>query len=140
MPATPRIVVAKPGLDGHDRGAKVIAKALMEAGFEVVYTGRHQTPAQIVRAVVQEDAGVLGMSILSGAHIPLAQQVTALLRDEGLDDVRVLVGGTIPVEDFAELRECGVDAVFTPGTKMSDVVALVRSYAAEIEATNNLNP
>jgi methylmalonyl-CoA mutase, C-terminal domain len=134
MPKLPRIVIAKPGLDGHDRGAKVIARALMDAGFEVIYTGRHQTPEQIVAAVIQEDAGVLGMSILSGAHITLVQEVTAQFKKNGVNDVRILVGGTIPVEDFPELRACGVDGIFTPGTKMSDVVDLVRAFAADVES------
>ena len=131
-----RIVIAKPGLDGHDRGAKVIARALRDAGFEVIYTGRHQTPEQVVRTVVQEDADVLGLSILSGAHLSLVQDVSRLLQEQGVTDVRILVGGTIPLDDFAELRASGVDAIFTPGTKMSEVVGQVRAFAAELEAAD----
>jgi methylmalonyl-CoA mutase, C-terminal domain len=131
-----RIVIAKPGLDGHDRGAKVISRALRDAGFEVIYTGRHQTPEQIVRAVIQEDADVLGLSILSGAHLSLVHDVSRLLDEQGVGDVRILVGGTIPLDDFGELRTYGVDAIFTPGTKMSDVVDQVRAFAAELEAAD----
>ena len=126
-------MIAKPGLDGHDRGAKVIARALRDAGFEVIYTGRHQTPEQIVAAVIQEDAQVLGLSILSGAHISLVQDITSQMRSQGITDVRVLVGGTIPLQDFAELRSHGVDGIFTPGTKMSDVVTQVRGFAADLQ-------
>jgi methylmalonyl-CoA mutase, C-terminal domain len=117
-----RVVLAKPGLDGHDRGIKVVGRALRDAGFEVVYTGRHQTPEQIVRTVVQEDADVLGLSILSGAHVSLVADVRDLMISSGVGDVRVVLGGTIPADDFGELRRLGVEQIFTPGTNLSDVV------------------
>ena len=110
-----RVVVAKPGLDGHDRGAKIIARALRDAGMEVIYTGLHQTPEQIVATVIQEDADAVGLSILSGAHMTLVPRIVELLRGEGVEDVVVTVGGTIPSDDIPELRELGVAAVFTPG-------------------------
>lgn len=132
-PATPpasrtiRVVVAKPGLDGHDRGAKVIARALRDAGMEVIYTGLHQTPEQIVATVVQEDADAVGLSILSGAHMTLVPRVLALLGDEGATDVVVVAGGTIPADDAVELRRLGVDAIFTPGTTTREIVGFLRS-------------
>ena len=110
-----RVVVAKPGLDGHDRGAKIIARALRDAGMEVIYTGLHQTPEQIVETVLQEDADAVGLSILSGAHMTLVPRIAALLKDEGAEDVVLVVGGTIPSEDIPELKELGVAEVFTPG-------------------------
>ena len=110
-----RVVVAKPGLDGHDRGAKVIARALRDSGFEVVYTGLHQTPEQVVQAVVQEDADAVGLSLLSGAHLTLVPRVVQLLADVGRDDVLVIVGGIIPENDIPILKAQGVAAVFTPG-------------------------
>ena len=110
-----RVVVAKPGLDGHDRGAKIIARALRDAGMEVIYTGLHQTPEQIVETVIQEDADAVGISILSGAHMTLVPRIMALLREQGAEDVLVVVGGTIPNEDVAELQRQGVAGVFTPG-------------------------
>ena len=110
-----RVVVAKPGLDGHDRGAKIIARALRDAGMEVIYTGLHQTPEQIVETVIQEDADAVGLSILSGAHMTLVPRVVELLREQGVDDVVVTVGGTIPADDIPELKELGVAEVFTPG-------------------------
>ena len=118
-----RVVVAKPGLDGHDRGAKVIARALRDAGFEVIYTGLHQTPEQVVQAVVQEDADAVGLSLLSGAHLTLVPRIVELLRAEGLEDVLVVVGGIIPDGDIPVLKEGGVDLVFTPGTSLPSIVA-----------------
>ena len=121
---TIRVVVAKPGLDGHDRGAKIIARALRDAGMEVIYTGLHQTPEQIVATVVQEDADAVGMSILSGAHMTLVPKVVSLLKDQGVDDVIVTVGGTIPADDVPELKELGVAEVFTPGAPTDAIVGL----------------
>jgi methylmalonyl-CoA mutase C-terminal domain/subunit len=112
------VVVAKPGLDGHDRGAKVIARALRDAGFEVIYTGLHQTPEQVVRAVIQEDADAVGLSLLSGAHLTLVPRVIAGLREEDRDDVLVLVGGIIPEGDIPLLKDQGVAQVFTPGAPL----------------------
>ena len=117
-----RVVVAKPGLDGHDRGAKVIARALRDAGFEVIYTGLHQTPEQVVQAVVQEDADAVGLSLLSGAHLTLVPRVVQGLRDEGLADVLVVVGGIIPDGDIPALTEAGVHLVFTPGAPLPAIV------------------
>ncbi|HXY43577.1 MAG TPA: cobalamin B12-binding domain-containing protein [Acidimicrobiales bacterium] len=116
-----RVVVAKPGLDGHDRGAKVIARALRDAGFEVIYTGLHQTPEQVVQAVVQEDADAVGLSLLSGAHLTLVPKVVAGLRREGLDDVVVVCGGIIPDKDIPVLKEAGVSEVFTPGAPLPEI-------------------
>jgi methylmalonyl-CoA mutase, C-terminal domain len=121
-----RIVVAKPGLDGHDRGAKVIARALRDAGMEVIYTGLHQTPEQIVATVIQEDADAVGLSILSGAHMTLVPRIVELLREQGAGDVVVTVGGTIPAEDIAELKALGVAEVFTPGTSTDAAVGFIR--------------
>ncbi len=114
-------MVAKPGLDGHDRGAKVIARALRDHGFEVIYTGLHQTPEQVVEAVLQEDADALGLSMLSGAHMTLVPRVIDLLRDRGADDVLVVAGGIIPDADIGALKERGVAAVFTPGTSLDTI-------------------
>ena len=111
-----RVVVAKPGLDGHDRGAKIIARALRDAGMEVIYTGLHQTPEQIAATVVQEDADAIGLSILSGAHMTLVPKVVKLLGEQGIDDVVITVGGTIPADDVPELKRLGVAEVFTPGS------------------------
>jgi len=122
-----RVVVAKPGLDGHDRGAKIIARALRDAGMEVIYTGLHQTPEQIVETVIQEDADAVGLSILSGAHMTLVPRILELMKAEGLDDVIVTVGGTIPAEDIAELKALGVAEVFTPGASAQAAVDLIRS-------------
>jgi len=119
MDRTYRVVVAKPGLDGHDRGAKVIARTLRDAGFEVVYTGLHQTPEQIVQAVIQDDA--LGLSLLSGAHLVLVPRVIDLLKSEGRDDVLLLVGGIIPDDDIAGLESLGVARVFTPGASLAEI-------------------
>ena len=121
MKRTYRVVVAKPGLDGHDRGAKVIARALRDAGFEVVYTGLHQTPEQIVHAVVHEDAEALGLSLLSGAHRVLVPRVVELLRAAGRDDVIVVVGGIIPEGDIGDLEAVGVARVFTPGASLGEI-------------------
>jgi len=120
------VVVAKPGLDGHDRGAKIIARALRDAGMEVIYTGLHQTPEQIVETVIQEDADAVGLSILSGAHMTLVPRVLELLRDQGAGDVVVTVGGTIPADDAQRLRELGVAGVFTPGASTQDVIEFIR--------------
>jgi methylmalonyl-CoA mutase C-terminal domain/subunit len=121
-----RVVVAKPGLDGHDRGAKIIARALRDAGMEVIYTGLHQTPEQIVETVIQEDADAVGLSILSGAHMTLVPRVLELLASEQAEDVVVMVGGTIPSDDVAELRELGVAGVFTPGAPTSEAIDFIR--------------
>jgi methylmalonyl-CoA mutase C-terminal domain/subunit len=125
-----RVVIAKPGLDGHDRGAKVIARALRDAGMEVIYTGLHQTPEQIVETVVQEDADAIGISILSGAHMTLVPRILELLRNEGAEDVLVIVGGTIPAADADSLREQGVAAVFTPGTSTTAIIEYLQAHAA----------
>jgi methylmalonyl-CoA mutase, C-terminal domain len=128
-----RVVIAKPGLDGHDRGAKVIARALRDAGNEVIYTGLHQTPAQIVATAIQEDAAVVGLSVLSGAHLTATQDVITLLKEQGAADVRVIVGGIIPDADIPVLRAMGVHAVFTPGANIKSIVDAVRQAAAETE-------
>jgi methylmalonyl-CoA mutase, C-terminal domain len=124
-----RIVVAKPGLDGHDRGAKIIARALRDAGMEVIYTGLHQTPEQIVATAIQEDADVIGVSILSGAHMTLVPRIIDLLRAEGADPIPLLVGGTIPEEEADELRRMGVAGVLGPGASLADVVESFRRAA-----------
>ena len=116
-----RVVLAKPGLDGHDRGVKIITRALRDAGFEVIYTGLHQTPEQVAHTVVEEDADALGLSILSGAHMTLFPRVLELLREAGADDVIVFGGGIIPDNDIAALRELGVSTIFTPGTTMASI-------------------
>jgi methylmalonyl-CoA mutase C-terminal domain/subunit len=126
-----RVVVAKPGLDGHDRGAKIIARALRDAGMEVIYTGLHQTPEQIAATVIQEDADAVGLSVLSGAHMTLVPRVLELLREQGADDVVVTVGGTIPADDVPELKELGVAEVFTPGASTDDIVDFVRGAVGE---------
>jgi methylmalonyl-CoA mutase C-terminal domain/subunit len=119
-------VIAKPGLDGHDRGAKIIARALRDAGMEVIYTGLHQTPEQIVETVLQEDADAVGLSILSGAHMTLVPRVVQLLREQDAGDVIVTVGGTIPAQDIPELKELGVAEVFTPGAPTSAIIEFIR--------------
>jgi methylmalonyl-CoA mutase C-terminal domain/subunit len=124
-----RVVIAKPGLDGHDRGAKVIARALRDAGMEVIYTGLRQTPEQIVSAALQEDADVIGLSILSGAHNHICPEVLRLLREQGLDDVLVVVGGIIPDVDAQKLKEMGIAAVFPPGTPMQGIVEFIDARA-----------
>jgi methylmalonyl-CoA mutase cobalamin-binding domain/chain len=121
-----RVVVAKPGLDGHDRGAKIIARALRDAGMEVIYTGLHQTPEQIVETVLQEDADAAGLSILSGAHMTLVPRIMELLKAQGADDVVVVLGGTIPNEDIPELKELGVSEVFTPGAPVQGIIDFIR--------------
>jgi methylmalonyl-CoA mutase C-terminal domain/subunit len=127
---TIRVVVAKPGLDGHDRGAKIIARALRDAGMEVIYTGLHQTPEQIAATVIQEDADAVGLSILSGAHMTLVPRVVESLREQGAEDVVVVVGGTIPAEDIDELKQLGIAEVFTPGAPTDEIVAFLRSSVA----------
>ena len=129
-----RVVIAKPGLDGHDRGAKVIARALRDAGHEVIYTGLHQTPGQIVACAIQEDASVIGLSVLSGAHLTATQDVMNLLAEQGAGEVRVIVGGIIPHADIAVLHAMGVRAVFTPGADLGSIVETVRQAAAEAVA------
>ena len=121
-----RVVVAKPGLDGHDRGAKIIARTLRDAGMEVIYTGLHQTPEQIAETVIQEDADVVGLSILSGAHMTLVPRVTALLKEKQAEDVIVILGGTIPADDIPELKRLGVSEIFTPGASTQEIVDFVR--------------
>jgi len=125
---TVRVVVAKPGLDGHDRGAKIVARALRDAGFEVIYTGLHQTPEQIVATAVQEDADAIGLSVLSGAHNYLFKRVLELLAEKGAGDVVVFGGGIIPPEDVAALKAIGVRELFTPGTSTQDIVRFVREH------------
>jgi methylmalonyl-CoA mutase C-terminal domain/subunit len=125
-----RVVIAKPGLDGHDRGAKIIARALRDAGMEVIYTGLHQTPEQIVETAIQEDADAVGISILSGAHMTLVPRIVDLLQERGADDVVVLVGGTIPDDDAEELRRRGVAAVFGPGSTTGEIVAFLGDAVA----------
>ena len=120
------MVIAKPGLDGHDRGAKIIARALRDAGMEVIYTGLHQTPEQIVETAIQEDADAVGISILSGAHMTLVPRILEGLKESGAEDVVVVVGGTIPDDDAAELRSAGVAEVFTPGAPTSEIVEFLR--------------
>jgi methylmalonyl-CoA mutase C-terminal domain/subunit len=127
-----RVVVAKPGLDGHDRGAKIIARALRDAGMEVIYTGLHQTPEQIVETVVQENADAVGLSILSGAHMTLVPRIIELLRAQDVDDVVITLGGTIPAEDIAELKALGVAEVFTPGAPTDVAVEFIRSAVAAV--------
>ena len=122
-----RVVVAKPGLDGHDRGAKIIARALRDSGMEVIYTGLHQTPEQITETVIQEDADAIGVSILSGAHMTLVPKIVELLEAQGVEDVLITVGGTIPAKDIEALKEMGVSGVFTPGSPTDDIVEFIRS-------------
>jgi methylmalonyl-CoA mutase C-terminal domain/subunit len=126
-----RVVVAKPGLDGHDRGAKIIARALRDAGMEVIYTGLHQTPEQIVETVLQEDADAVGLSILSGAHMTLVPKVIELLREQEAGDVVVTVGGTIPAQDIQELKELGVAEVFTPGAPTQAIIDFIRGAVTD---------
>ena len=130
MPAI-RVVIAKPGLDGHDRGAKVIARALRDAGMEVIYTGLRQTPEQIVAAALQEDADVIGLSILSGAHMHICPRVMELLRERGMADVMVVVGGIIPDVDIPKLNAIGITGIFLPGTPMQTIVEFIRRHARD---------
>ena len=131
MVAPIRIVVAKPGLDGHDRGAKVIARALRDAGHEVIYTGLHQTPEQIVETAIQEDADVIGLSVLSGAHMTLFKKLIALLEERDAGDITVIGGGIIPEGDIPLLKELGVAEVFTPGASTTDIVSWVREHIVD---------
>jgi methylmalonyl-CoA mutase C-terminal domain/subunit len=124
-----RVVIAKPGLDGHDRGAKVIARALRDAGMEVIYTGLRQTPEQIVAAAEQEDADVIGLSILSGAHLPICRRVIELLHERDMESVRLFVGGIIPDQDVAELKRMGVAGIFLPGASTADVIRAIGDAA-----------
>jgi len=124
---THRVLIAKPGLDGHDRGAKVVARALRDAGMEVIYLGLHQTPDQIVRAAIDEDVDVVGLSVLSGAHMTVFPRVVEMLKEKGADDIAVVGGGIIPEEDIARLLEKGVSMLFTPGTPTSDIVDYIRT-------------
>ena len=136
MHHTIRVVIAKPGLDGHDRGARVIARALRDVGMEVIYTGLRQTPEQIVAAALQEDADVIGLSILSGAHMHICPRIMALLEARGLRDVLVVVGGIIPDVDVPKLNEIGVRGIFLPGTAMQDIVDFIREHApARVDTT-----
>ena len=121
-----RVLIAKPGLDGHDRGAKIVARALRDAGMEVIYTGLHQTPAMIVEAAIQEDVDVVGLSLLSGAHMTLFIDVVDLLKEKGLDDVIVVGGGIVPDEDIPKLKKAGICNVFGPGTPVDDIVAFIQ--------------
>jgi methylmalonyl-CoA mutase C-terminal domain/subunit len=135
MPAPVRVLVAKPGLDGHDRGAKLVARALRDAGFEVIYTGIRQKPAAIASVALQEDVALVGLSILSGAHLGLTRKTIEALQERGVGDIKVVVGGTVPESDVAALREMGVAAVFPTGSPIEDLVAEVRRItAAEAEA------
>jgi methylmalonyl-CoA mutase, C-terminal domain len=127
-----RVIIAKPGLDGHDRGAKVIARALRDAGMEVIYTGLRQTPEQIAAAALQEDADVVGLSILSGAHNHIAPQLMALLKAKGLDDVLVVIGGIIPDVDVPRLKEIGVKGIFLPGTPMQEIIDFINANARRV--------
>lgn len=126
-----RVLVAKPGLDGHDRGAKVIARALRDAGMEVIYTGIRQTPRMVVQAAAQEDVSVLGLSILSGAHMELLPEIMRLLGEQGMDDVLVVLGGIVPEEDREALSQMGVSAVFGPGTSTNDIIDYINTYASD---------
>lgn len=128
MTSPARVIIAKPGLDGHDRGAKVVARALRDAGIEVIYTGLHQTPAQVVDAAIQEDADVIGLSILSGAHLTLFAEVMELLKERGATDILVFGGGIIPDDDIPVLKDMGVAEIFTPGTSMQSIVDWVVAH------------
>jgi len=128
MPPRIRVLVAKPGLDGHDRGAKVIARAFRDAGFEVIYTGLRQTPEQVVNAALQEDVDVIGLSVLSGAHMTLCPRILELMKKEKLDDILVIVGGIIPDPDIPKLKELGVGEVFQPGSSTEDIIAYIRKH------------
>ncbi|MBW2038469.1 MAG: cobalamin B12-binding domain-containing protein [Deltaproteobacteria bacterium] len=124
-----KVLMAKPGLDGHDRGAKVVAHALRDAGMEVVYTGLHQTIDQIINAAIQEDADVLGLSIMSGAHLPICEKIMKRVREEGMDDILVVVGGVIPTKDIPKLKELGVDGVFPGGTPFPEITTFIKENA-----------
>ncbi len=131
MPGRHRIVIAKPGLDGHDRGAKIVARALRDAGYEVIYTGLHQTPEQIVETAIQEDADAVGLSLHSGAHLTLFPKVVRGLRERGAEEIVVFGGGIIPKEDIPKLQEAGVERIFTPGTSTEEIVAWLRERLGE---------
>jgi methylmalonyl-CoA mutase C-terminal domain/subunit len=133
MPAKHRIIVAKPGLDGHDRGAKIVARTLRDAGFEVVYTGLHQTPEQIVATAIQEDADAVGLSLHSGAHMTLFPKVVRLLREAGADDIVVFGGGIIPAEDIPALQAEGVERIFTPGATSAEIVSWLRARLGDTD-------
>jgi methylmalonyl-CoA mutase C-terminal domain/subunit len=140
-PAPPiRVLVAKPGLDGHDRGAKIIARALRDAGMEVIYTGLRQTPEMIVNAALQEDVQVIGLSILSGAHNAIVPRVLALLKENQMDDVRLVIGGIIPDADAAALQNAGVAAVFQPGSSLDEIVAVIRSAVGPPKGGTSAEP
>jgi methylmalonyl-CoA mutase C-terminal domain/subunit len=126
-----RILVAKPGLDGHDRGAKVVARSLRDAGYEVIYTGLHQTPEQVVEAAIQEDVDAVGLSIHSGAHMTLFPKVVAMLRERGAQDVVIFAGGIIPAEDIPKLKEAGIEEIFTPGAATGSIVEWLRERLGE---------
>lgn len=126
-----RVLVAKPGLDGHDRGAKIVARALRDAGMEVIYTGLHQTAPMVVQTAIQEDVDVIGLSLLSGAHMTLFKDVTEILKEKKMDDVLVIGGGIIPEEDVPELQDAGIKGVFGPGTPMEDIVQFIRENVKE---------
>ncbi len=130
MPDKQRVIVAKPGLDGHDRGAKIVARALRDAGFEVIYTGLHQTPEQIVETAIQEDADAVGLSLHSGAHMTLFPKVVTMLRERGADDIVVFGGGIIPADDIPELEADGVEKIFTPGARTTEIVDWLRDRLA----------
>lgn len=134
MPGKLRVVVGKPGLDGHDRGAKVVARALRDAGFEVIYTGLHQTPEQIAETVIQEDADAVGLSCHSGAHMTLFPRVVALLRERGADDVLVFGGGVIPRDDIPKLADAGIERIFTPGASTREIVDWLRDRLSASQA------
>jgi methylmalonyl-CoA mutase C-terminal domain/subunit len=136
MPGKHRILVAKPGLDGHDRGAKVVARSLRDAGYEVIYTGLHQTPEQIVEAAIQEDVDAVGLSIHSGAHMTLFPRVVSMLRERGAEDVVVFAGGIIPKEDIQPLKEAGVEEIFTPGASTSGIVDWLRERLGSRKAAS----
>jgi methylmalonyl-CoA mutase, C-terminal domain len=131
-----RVLIAKPGLDGHDRGAKVIARGLRDAGMEVIYTGLRQTPEMVVEAALQEDVDAIGLSILSGAHRALVPRIMTLLREQSMDDIPVFLGGIVPHDDLPAMKEAGVTEVFGPGTGMDQIVAAIRSAAAPREASS----
>jgi methylmalonyl-CoA mutase C-terminal domain/subunit len=133
MPDKHRVIVAKPGLDGHDRGAKIVARALRDAGFEVIYTGLHQTPEQIVETAIQEDADAVGLSLHSGAHMTLFPKVVTMLRERGADDIVVFGGGIIPADDIPELEADGVEKIFTPGAQTTEIVEWLRARLASTD-------
>jgi methylmalonyl-CoA mutase C-terminal domain/subunit len=137
MPAAFRVIVAKPGLDGHDRGAKVVARALRDAGFEVIYTGLHQTPEQIAETTIQEDADAVGLSCHSGAHMTLFPKVVQLLRERGATDVLVFGGGIIPADDVPKLKEAGVEEIFTPGANTGDIATWLRARLERANASES---